>query len=202
MKKEWTKCIADAQQKATCLKNGKEYFRIKFGDEKDDWGADNQACGDCGAVKGEYHVPGCDVESCPECGGQMIGCECSPSKKAKKPAKPFSKRELAIVEARKLFKWRHIGFAANGDSVFEVSNNSQMVLPYLSIGVQGNGGSKLIGGAWLNVSAISPGHSGKVDHQCYKELMSPEEHEFFDTSDPNPETRDRFWEFKRLPKSK
>jgi hypothetical protein len=128
----------------------------------------------------------------------MIGCECSSSKKPKKPAKPFSKKELDIVDAHKLFRWKHIGFAANGNAIFEVSNNSQMNLPYLSIGVQGVGGSKLIGGAWLNVSAIASGQSGKVEHQCYKELLSPAEQEFFNTPDPTPETRDRFWEFNRL----
>jgi hypothetical protein len=74
-----------------------------------------------------------------------------------------------------------------------------MVLPYLSIGVQGADGRKLVGGAWLNVSAIGPGQSGKVEHQCYKELLVPGEQEFFNTPDPTPETRDRFWEFKRLP---
>lgn len=198
MKKGWADRIAAAQQKATCWKNGEELFRIRFGEEKEDWGADHQACGDCGARKGEYHVPGCDVESCPACGGQMIGCECTSSKTQQKQPKLFSKRELAIVEARKLFKWKYIGLAANGNAVFEITNNSQIVLPYLSIGIQDVGRSTLIGGAWLNVSAITPGHSGKVDHQCYKHVLPLEEHEFFDLPDPTPETKDRFWEFKRL----
>lgn len=127
----------------------------------------------------------------------MISCECSSSRAKKKPARPFSKREQGIVEARKLFQWRHLGFAENGDSVFEVSNNSPMVLPYLSIGVQGKGGCKLVGGAWLNVSTIAPGQTGRVEHQCYKEMLAPEEHEFFSTPSPTPETRDRFWEFEK-----
>lgn len=33
-------------------------------------------CPDCGAVPGAFHVPGCDVEHCPRCGGQSIGCDC------------------------------------------------------------------------------------------------------------------------------
>lgn len=33
-------------------------------------------CGDCGVVEGQYHVPGCDLERCPFCSGQLISCEC------------------------------------------------------------------------------------------------------------------------------
>lgn len=34
-------------------------------------------CHDCGAVEGQYHQFGCDMESCPFCLNQLISCNCS-----------------------------------------------------------------------------------------------------------------------------
>ena len=54
--------------------DGKEYEAIKYGDPMERLPADvSETCHDCGAHIGEYHHPGCDMERCPKCGGQMIG---------------------------------------------------------------------------------------------------------------------------------
>ena len=77
MHPDWPAQIEESQQKPTYTINGVPVGRIRYGDEVDDWGADNQPCHDCGVVKGQYHVFAmCDVERCPVCDGQVIGCDC------------------------------------------------------------------------------------------------------------------------------
>lgn len=39
-------------------------------------GDPDQRCHDCRAPAGGKHHPGCDMERCPRCGGQLISCGC------------------------------------------------------------------------------------------------------------------------------
>lgn len=68
--------LQEAQDRTTARINGSIHYRVRYGDEEDDWGAGRGLlCHDCSATKGQYHVPGGDVERCPVCGGQAISCD-------------------------------------------------------------------------------------------------------------------------------
>ena len=58
--------------------DGEVYQRIKYGEEPYWTGQlePEQRCHDCGALLKNYHHWECDMECCPACGEQLIGCDC------------------------------------------------------------------------------------------------------------------------------
>ncbi|MEO8752786.1 MAG: hypothetical protein ABI624_08905 [Casimicrobiaceae bacterium] len=72
----WPEKIRAAQSITTCYPNGVKMERVRYGFEGSDWGANDHPCHDCAVIKGEFHVPDCDAERCPNCGGQFGGCDC------------------------------------------------------------------------------------------------------------------------------
>lgn len=116
---------------------------------------------------------------------------------------PFDDQERAIVEARKLYRWRVVGVTQNEDLRFEIHNGSAMTLPYLSVGIRGTlrppKRGPLNGAAFLPVASIHPGETKVVEFDCYKRLISPKDTEAFAMPDPEPEDREQYWEFRAAP---
>jgi hypothetical protein len=110
--------------------------------------------------------------------------------------RPFSARELEIVEARR--KFRIVSFAFDGaEWVIEVYNGSGLTLPYLSIGLRSKDG-RCISGMWLDTSRIGPGHTGVIRRGPVPIYgFRDEDFVYFEKPDPGPEDRHRYWEFKR-----
>lgn len=115
---------------------------------------------------------------------------------------PFDQRELAIVEARRLYRWKVVGVAPNEDLRFEIYNGSSMVLPYLSVKIRGRlrppKSGPLHGGVYLPIASIRPGETAIIEFDCYKQYIAPKDTEVMASPDPCPEDRAMYWEFRML----
>ena len=95
MAKFWPARLKDAQEHTSYLITA-SFKRIRYGDET--WIRQTKAkirpnCHDCAARVGEFHVPSCDVEECPNCHGQMLGCGCQPVAVSKTDIEAWEEQE-------------------------------------------------------------------------------------------------------------
>ncbi|SDM67080.1 hypothetical protein SAMN05421823_11914 [Catalinimonas alkaloidigena] len=74
---EWPEVVREAQRDSHIYRNGVLMERVTFGREPGST-APQGPCWDCHAIEGEYHVPGCRYEVCPNCGQQLVSCPCAP----------------------------------------------------------------------------------------------------------------------------
>ena len=70
-------CKKDMLKVDGCLKkmvvtfpDGKKMPVVPYPKQEED------RCHDCNVKPGENHHPGCDMERCPKCAGQIISCGC------------------------------------------------------------------------------------------------------------------------------
>lgn len=105
----------------------KKYKRIPWGKEpsicQDDWDyirgdTGIGVCHDCGAKEGELHEYGCDMEECPVCHRQLMGCE-------EKCLKKINNNRDLLTRYRK-----NVKETGNGMGFFVDSNGDIRVKPF------------------------------------------------------------------------
>ena len=75
-------CLKDMKNKKVVTCTGNKFVdfpdgtRLKSVPYYIDGVSDDHRCHDCNIGLGGYHHPGCDMEECPKCGGQLISCGC------------------------------------------------------------------------------------------------------------------------------
>jgi hypothetical protein len=77
----WPERIRVAQGILTYTIGGVPRDRIRYGEEPGrPRSVADVNCHDCGVIRGQFHVPTCDMECCPGCKGQAFLCGCVPAK--------------------------------------------------------------------------------------------------------------------------
>ena len=74
--RSWPAEIVAAQDALLVELHGTEFERLPYGVEPGWEMSAHLPCHDCAVVRGQLHVPNCDVEACPRCFGQIISCGC------------------------------------------------------------------------------------------------------------------------------
>lgn len=77
------RCNGEMREVDSCINriitiNGVQYVPIPYGKEETriEFSIYSTRCHDCNVAIGGVHHVGCDVEECPACHEQLIGCDC------------------------------------------------------------------------------------------------------------------------------
>jgi hypothetical protein len=131
MTPEWRERIEAAQEIRSYTIGDASYDRIPYGGERG--GPFPEPCHDCGVLIGQYHVELiCDMEECPRCHGQVIGCDCPyAGDDVGEAAAALEKQRWA--EAQPAIAWQDLVGRIAGDiegfSVFLETRNRRLVPP-------------------------------------------------------------------------
>jgi hypothetical protein len=73
-------CLAEMTTAKSCTveafhRDGRRVDLIPCGCERG-WPRTSNTCGDCGVARSGWRHPGCDLQRCPACSGQMLSCGC------------------------------------------------------------------------------------------------------------------------------
>jgi hypothetical protein len=71
-----TSCVAEARNEKFPLIDPRGSHQEPLAPIPFPAGGPAERCRDCGVLQGGIHHPGCVIERCPVCGGQLMSCGC------------------------------------------------------------------------------------------------------------------------------
>lgn len=110
-----------------------------------------------------------------------------------KGARPFTRQEQAVIEARRKFEVVLEGIEPDERLRLRIRNGSERTLPCLTYGVRA---PDLIGALFLNVADLAPGQTKTICVHAYRDQVDPRAIELH-LDEPAPEDRAEFRELQR-----
>ena len=113
-------------------------------------------CGECDVQEGEYHEPGCDMERCPHCKGQLISCGCCYDLLRLRDYKKNGKKYEGLTRET----WKH-GLNDKETEQYEQLLNKKGLIPHVEVPLL----CELCGNTWPDFFMVS--------NQTWKKYIIP-----------------------------